>query len=326
MKKEMIIYQAKSGKIEFRGDFKKNTVWGTQQQIAEVFGVKKPAISKHLHNIYQTGELDKKSTVSILETVQKEGKRQIKRSIEYYNLDAILSVGYRVNSKQATQFRIWATKTLKQHLLEGYTINKKQLVKNYQKFQKTMEDIKNLLPADKSISVHSAVELIGAFADTWLSLEAYDSEKFPKNGVTKKQALFTAEELKTDLKKFKKELTAKKQATKLFGQERSKNAVEGIVGNVFQSFGGQDLYPTVEEKSAHLLYFMVKNHPFSDGNKRSGAFAFVWFLQKALGLPRTLTPPALTALTLLVAESNPKDKDKMIGLVLLLLQKKIRLR
>ena len=326
MKKEIIIYQAKSGKIEFRGDFKKNTVWGTQQQIADVFGVKKPAISKHLHNIYQTGELDKKSTVSILETVQTEGKRQIKRSIEYYNLDAILSVGYRVNSKQATQFRIWATKTLKQHLLEGYTINKKQLVKNYQKFQKTMEDIKNLLPEGQSIPAKSAVELISAFADTWFSLEAYDSEKFPKNGVTKKQALFTAEELKTALKKFKEELTTKKQATELFGQERAKNAVEGIVGNVFQSFGGQDLYPTVEEKSAHLLYFMVKNHPFSDGNKRSGAFAFVWFLQKALGLPRNLTPPALTALTLLVAESNPKDKDKMIGLVLLLLQKKIRLR
>ncbi len=320
MKKEVFIYQSKTGKIEFRGDFQKNTVWGNLNQIAKLFGVKKPAISKHLHNIYQNGELNKKLTVSILETVQKEGKRQVNRKIEYYNLDAILSVGYRVNSNQATQFRIWATKTLKQHLLKGYTINKKQLAKNYQQFQKTLEDIKHLLPADKSIPAQSAVDLISVFADTWLSLEAYDSEKFPKNGVTKKQVLFTAEDLSNTLQKFKQKLIAKKQATDLFGQERSKNAVEGIVGNVFQSFGGQDLYPTVEEKSAHLLYFMVKNHPFSDGNKRSGAFAFLWFLQKALGLPRNLTPPALTALTLLVAESDPKDKDKMIGLIVLLLQ------
>ena len=321
MKKEIVIYQSKSGKIEFRGDLKKDTIWGTQRQIAQLFGIKRPAITKHLRNIFNSQELKEKSVSSILEHTAGDGKIY---QTKYYNLDAILSVGYRVNSKQATQFRIWATKTLKQHLLEGWTINKKQLAKNYQKFQKTLEDIKHLLPADKSIPASSAVELISVFADTWFSLEAYDSENFPKNGVTKKQALFTAEELKTALKKFKQELVTKKQAADLFGQERSKNAVEGIVGNVFQSFGGQDLYPTVEEKSAHLLYFMVKNHPFSDGNKRSGAFAFIWFLQKALGVPRNLTPPALTALTLLVAESNPKDKDKMIGLILLLLQKKQR--
>ncbi|MDE0118777.1 MAG: virulence RhuM family protein [Bdellovibrionales bacterium] len=158
--KEVIIYQSKTGKIEFRGDFKKDTIWGNLNQIAELFGVQKAAISKHLHNIYKVKELNKKATVSILETVQIEGKRKIKRKIEYYNLDVILSVGYRVNSKQATQFRIWATKTLKQHLLEGYTINKKQLAKNYQKFQKTLENIKVLLPKDKSIDARNTVELI----------------------------------------------------------------------------------------------------------------------------------------------------------------------
>ena len=316
---KVIVYQSKSGKIEFRGDVQKDTIWGTQQQIAQLFGTQRPAITKHLNNIFKDQELQEKSVSSILEHTAKDGKLY---KTKFYNLDAILSVGYRVNSKQATQFRIWATKTLKQHLLEGYTINKKQLAKNYQKFQETLENIKTLLPQNKSVPAQDTLELVKAFSHTWFSLEAYDSQKFPTQGVTKKQVVFTAEELNKALVKFKQDLMKKKQATDLFGQEKSKNAVAGIVGNIFQSFGGKDLYPTVEEKSAHLLYFTVKNHPFTDGNKRSGAFAFIWFLKKALSLPQNLTPPALTALTLLVAESNPKDKDKIIGLILLLLKGK----
>ena len=161
----------------------------------------------------------------------------------------ILSVGYRVDSKQATQLRIWATKTLKQHLLQGWTINKKQLAKNYQKFQKTVEDIKTLLPSDQSAPASSALELISAFANTWFSLEVYDKENFPEKGWTKKQVSFKAEELQQALSKLKSELIAKKQATDLFGQEKTKSAVSGIVGNIFQTFGGQDLYPTIEEKT-----------------------------------------------------------------------------
>ena len=319
MKKNIIIYQSKSGKIEFRGDFKKDTVWGSLNQIAELFGRDKSVISRHIKNIFKTNELQMNSVVAKIATTAKDGKVY---QVDYYNLDMILSVGYRVDSQQATQFRIWATKILKQHLLEGYTINKKQLVKNYQKFKKTLKNIQALLPESKSIPAKDALELISVFADTWFSLEAYDSERFPKKGWTKKQAFFTSEELHKALGKLKQELVAKKQATDLFGQEKSKDAVAGIVGNVLQSFGSRDLYPTIEEKSAHLLYFMVKNHPFIDGNKRSGAFAFVWLLKKTSQLPISLTPEALTALTLLIAESNPKDKDKMIGLVLLLLQKR----
>jgi prophage maintenance system killer protein len=317
----IVIYQAKSGKIEFRGDFTQDTVWGTINQIAELFGVQKSAISKHLSNIYKGGELEKKGTVSILETVQIEGDRDIKRYIEYYNLDAMLSVGYRVNSKQATQFRIWATKTLKQHLLNGYTIDKKRIGTNYQKFLQAVENVRALLPASDAVGVKDVLELVNAFAGTWFSLSAYDSENFPQEGVTKKQVSFTAEELTIALSNFKKELLARKQATDFFGQERSEDSIKGVIGNVFQSFGEQDLYPTLEEKAAHILYFMVKNHPFTDGNKRSGAFAFVWFLGKSGLLRASLTPEALTALTLLVAESNPKDKDKIVGLVLLLLKK-----
>ena len=313
---EVIIYQSKTGKIEFRGDFKKDTIWGTQQQIADVFEINRTVVTKHINKVIKDRETTEKSNV------QKMHFPHSDKPIKLYSLDIILAVGYRTNSAKAILFRKWATKTLKQHLLEGYTINKKQLVKNYQKFQKTLENIKTLLPDDRSVGAKDTLELISFFANTWFSLEAYDSEKFPKKGWTQKQVSFTAEELNKALDNLKQELIAKKQATALFGQERSKEATAGIIGNIFQSFAGQDLYPTIEEKSAHLLYFMVKNHPFTDGNKRSGAFSFIWFLRKASKLSTSLTPPALTALTLLVAESNPKDKDKMIGLILLLLKGK----
>ncbi|MCY4131520.1 MAG: Fic family protein [Nitrospira sp.] len=166
------------------------------------------------------------------------------------------------------------------------------------------------------------LELVETFANTWFSLEAYDTQNFPTSGATKKEVSFTADELSQALHEFKQELLVRKQATDLFGQEKSKDAVHGIVGNVFQSFDKQDVYPTVEEKASHLLYFMVKNHPFVDGNKRSGAFAFVWFLRKAGLLQTSLSPEALTALTLLVAESSAKEKERIIGLILLLLQRR----
>ena len=315
MKKEILIYQSKSGKIEFRGDLKKDTIWGTQRQIADVFEIERSVVTKHIGKIVKDKEIEEKSNV------QKMHITHSHRPVKLYSLDIMLAVGYRANSSKAILFRKWATKTLKQHLLEGWTINKKQLAKNYQKFQKTVEDIKTLLPTDQSVPASSALELISAFANTWFSLEAYDKENFPEKGWTKKQVSFTADELTQSLDKLKSELISKKQATDLFGQEKTKSAVSGIVGNIFQTFAGQDLYPTIEEKSAHLLYFMVKNHPFTDGNKRSGAFAFIWFLKKAGRLHNSLSPSALTALTLLVAESSPKNKEKVIGLILLLLQK-----
>lgn len=318
---QLMIYQAKSGKIEFRGDFDRDTVWGNLNQITELFGRDKSVISRHIRNIFKTKELNRASTVAKIATVQIEGQREITRKIEYFNLDVILSVGYRIDSNQATRFRIWATKTLKQHLLQGYTINKKSIGSNYQKFMQAVEDVKALLPADSAVSAKDALELINIFASTWFSLNAYDAKNFPQKGVSKKQVYFTGEELAITLQDLKRTLIAKKQATELFAQETNKDAVGGIVGNVFQSFDKKDVYPTIEEKAAHLLYFMVKNHPFIDGNKRSGAFSFVWFLQKAGVLRTSFTPEALTALTLLVAESKSKDKEKMIGLILLLLKK-----
>jgi len=220
------------------------------------------------------------------------------------------------------EFRIWATKTLRAHIVDGYTINRTRIAKNYDGFLKAVEQVKALLPAGNVVDAESALELIKMFADTWVSLAAYDKSALPTSGANKKQVNVTGSDLEQVLAELKSEIVGKGEAGDLFGAERQRGAVAGIVGNVLQSFGGKDLYPTVEEKAAHLLYFMVKNHPYSDGNKRSGAFAFVWFLRSA-GLLNTnkMTPTALTALTLLLAESDPKHKDNMIGLVLMLLKK-----
>ena len=319
--KEIMIYQTTSGAIEFRGDLEQDTMWGNLNQIAALFNVQKPAISKHLKNIYKEEELNKEATVSILETVQTEGKRRVTRKIEYYNLDAILSVGYRVNSRQATQFRIWATKTLKQHLLDGYTINKKRIGENYKKFSQAVEDIKKLSAKNTSLKTGDILELVTTFAGAWFSLEAYDKQTFPQKGFTRKDLKIQSEDLYAGIATFKAELVKKGEASELFAQEKSKGSMRGIFGNVFQSAFGQDAYPSVEEKAAHLFYFTVKNHPFNDGNKRTGAFSFIWFLQKAgLRFQEKITPETLTALTLLIAESDPGEKDKMVGLVLLLLK------
>lgn len=318
-KNKVVIYQAPSGAIGLRGDIKKETIWASLDQLAQLFGRDKSVISRHIRNIFKDSELKRDSVVAFFATTASDGKTY---QVEYFNLDMIISVGYRVNSKTATAFRQWATKTLKDHITKGYTINKKQIVKNYDTFLKAVEDVKSLLPAKNIVGADDALELIKLFANTWFSLDAYDKSNLPGKGATKKKVGITAADLVNALKELKNDLLKRKEATEIFGVERDRNNVEGIVGNIFQSFDGKDLYSTIEEKAAHLLYFMVKNHPFVDGNKRSGAFSFIWFLNNAKKLNTArITPEALTALTLLIAESDPKDKEKMTGLVIMLLGK-----
>lgn len=320
----MIIYQAKSGALELKADSSNETIWASLDQIAELFGVQKAAISKHIKNIFETGELVKNSTVSILETVQREGRRDVLRNIKYYNLDMIISIGYRVNSKNATQFRIWATKTLKEFMTKGFVIDRKQIQNNYQEFLKTVESIQNLLPEHVALDPKSILELIKEFSGTWLSLDEYDKESLHVIGKSRKSIRLSGRELTETIQSLRTELISNNEATDIFAQERTKGSIEGIVGNIMQSFGGKDVYPSVEEKSAHLLYFVVKNHPFIDGNKRSGAFAFIWFLRK-IGVKgyKNINPVSLTVLTLLIAESNPNKKDQMIALITNLLAVKI---
>jgi prophage maintenance system killer protein len=315
-----IIYQAKSGALELRGDIKKETLWATQAQIAEAFDVDVRTVNEHIKNIYKTDELAEESTIRKFRIVQSEGKRLVERQVNHYNLDLILSVGYRVNSKKATQFRQWATKTLREHITKGYTINRKRIASNYDAFMRAVGDVQALLPERVALDPKMVLELIKEFASTWVSLDAYDKEALKLGGVTKKKVTLVGDELIVLIGELKRELIRKGEASELFAHERNHGAVAGIVGNVMQTFGGKSVYPTIEEKAAHLLYFMVKNHPFNDGNKRSGAFAFVWFLRKtgARGASR-VNPPALTALTLLIAESDSKKKDQVVALVTQLL-------
>ncbi len=320
-----ILYRTPNGEIELRSDFGHETIWATQEQISQLFETERSVITKHIRNIYKERELGVTATSAKFAQVRIEGKRQVSRDIEYYNLDVIISVGYRVNSKRATYFRQWATKTLKQYLTQGYVLNKKLIKQNHQAFLKNIQDIQTLLPEHINLDPKQVLELVKEFAGTWQSLDAYDKETLKPVGITKKEIQFSASELSDALMKLQKELMRKGEATNLFATERSQGSIEGIVGNVMQSFGGKGVYPTNEEKAAHLLYFIIKNHPFIDGNKRSGAFAFVWFLRKARVKGYVnINPGALTALTLLIAESDPKKMNQMIALVTTLLVGKVK--
>jgi len=314
---QLVVYQTENGAIAFKADASDETVWATQKQLAQVFGVNVPTINEHIKNIFKIDELDEVSVVRKFRITATDGKSY---NTNHYNLDMIISVGYRVNSKTATKFRKWATQTLKQHITQGYTINSSRIVKNYQRFLQAVEEVKVLASDNRHLGTHHVLDLVTAFAHTWFSLESYDEDKLPKEGKQHQALLVEANDLYEAIALLKTDLMNKQQATALFAQEKNKGSLQGILGNVYQSAFGADVYPTLEEKAANLLYFIIKNHPFNDGNKRSGAFAFIWFLQQAgIDFQGKITPEALTSLTLLIAESQPESKDRMIGLVILLL-------
>lgn len=315
----LALYQADNGAIELPVDAANETIWATQRQIAEIFGVNVPAVNKHIGNIVDEGELDS-STISKMEIVQNEDGREVKRTVNHYNLDMIIAIGYRISSGKGTAFRKWATTTLRGYITDGYAINPARIEHNRSQFIRALENLKLLSSGATTVGSTEATDLALAFASTWLSLDAYDKSELPESGSIKRHVDIGAEQLQAELARLKTQLMQSGEATELFGAEREIGGLDSLFHNVFQSFAGVDAYPTLEEKAAHLLYFTVKNHVFVDGNKRSGAYAFVWFLQQ-VGLLNTheISPQALTALTLLVAESNPRDKDRLIGLVLLLL-------
>jgi len=313
------IYKTPNSEISIEVQFENDTVWLTQNQLATLFGQTKQNISLHISNCFNENELQKEATVKESLTVRREGNRDVKRKIEYYNLDVIISIGYRIKSHRGVQFRQWATARLKDYLVKGYAINKKRLTENQAQFLQTLEDLKLLSQNSQNIEAKDILSLIQSFSNTFFALDRYDKSEFPQHG-EQKEIEATLEELQIDLQELKAELIRKGEATRLFAQEKTKGNLDGIFGNVFQSVFGQDAYPTLEEKAAHLLYFIIKNHPFNDGNKRSGAFSFVWLLQKArYHFKEKISPETLTTLTILIAESNPVDKEKMIGIVLLLL-------
>ena len=281
----------------------------------------RPAIVKHIGNIYKSEELDKKSTCSILEQVAKDGK---KRKINYYNLDMIISVGYRVNSKKATKFRRWATSVLQRYLLDGYIVDKERLQqKKLEELDKTIQLIKQGLQ-NQELSVKEAkgfVEIVSNYAKSWALLQGYDEQSLEEVPKSKKERfVLDYDEAKEAVVELKKTLIAKGEATALFGQEKA-GEFKGNLLNIYQSFGGIDLLPSLESKAANLLYYIIKGHPLNDGNKRIGAYLFVLFLHKngILHKPNgetKINDNALASIALLVAQSDPNQKDIIIKLVM----------
>jgi len=323
-KNSVIIYQTTKGpELEVR--IEKETVWLDAHQIATLFGTQRPAIVKHINNIYQTGELVQKATCSILEQVAADGKI---RKMNLYNLDMIISVGYRVNSKQATQFRIWATNTLKDYLLKGYAINEKRLLNAQEKFKELQGAISFLQEKSKhellSGQEQEILNLLANYSKTLTLLEQYDKDNLSVSKKGKGKFILGYEEAQKVIGALKKDLIVKKEAGNLFGKEYE-GKLQGIIGNMYQTFGNKELYSSLEEKSAHLLYFIIKDHPLVDGNKRTGSFLFVYFLDKNNFLYREsgekkINDNALVALALLIAISDPKDKEVMIKIITNLLQ------
>ncbi len=316
------LYTSEDGQIELRVSLDTDTVWLSQRQMAKLFGVQVPAISKHLSNIYEELELDENSTVSKMEIVQQEGNRSVSRTLDHYNLDAIISVGYRVNSSRATQFRIWATQTLRSHLIDGYTLNEHRLKEQGIEFEQALNLLSRTLSNQELVdsSGKAVLAVISDYARSWSLLQGYDEQSLKQ--LNTKQSDMLALDYNSVLKaivQLKQELITKGEATELFAQLRG-DGLESAIATIEQGFGDELLYPNVASRAAHLLYFVIKNHPLADGNKRTGSFLFLWYLQVnqhflAKPVESLINDNTLVALALLVAESLPEQKELMIRLV-----------
>jgi len=318
MMRDIEIYQAENGEIEFRGDVKNETIWANLNQLAKLFNRDKSVISRHVKNIFNSGELEREPTVAKIATVQIEGVKKVKREIEYFNLDMILSIGYRVDSKEATQFRKWATKILKSYLIDGYAINEKRLSNTKELLNSLKQTIEFL--ANKSIGYEKELlRLLQSYSKSLTLLEKYDKSDIEDIEGKEVEYRLTYSETQEVLLALKDELIKKGEASELFAKERDEQ-LDGIVNNLYQTFGGLELYKSIEDKASHLLYFIIKDHPFVDGNKRSASFLFVYFLDRCNYLykesgEKKINDNALTVLTLLVASSNPKEKDLIVRLI-----------
>lgn len=307
------IYQTADGQLQIEVQFEKDTVWLSQSQMTGLFQRDRTVITKHINNIFSEGELDEKSNVQKMHIAFSD------KPVALYSLDVIISVGYRVKSQQGTQFRQWATQKLKEYLVQGYSINQKRL----EQLQQIVEVIQRSGNSEhlQLGEAKGLLEILSNYTHSFILLNQYDSHNL-KTGSLNEQISYEIqyEEAVAAIAELKRQLLAKKEATELFGNQKDAS-FQGILGNVVQSFGGQYLYPSIEEQAANLLYFVIKNHPFSDGNKRIGAFLFVWFLEKNRHRFKKngevkINDNGLVALALLVAQSDPNEKELMIKLVI----------
>jgi death-on-curing family protein len=322
---QIIIYEDTNGEVKLDVSLENESVWLSQKQLEILFGRDKSVISRHIKNIFKEDELDKNSVVAKNATTASDGKIY---QIEFYNLDMIISLGYRVNSKRATNFRQWATKILKEYLINGYALNQKRLE---QKGLQSLNDTIALLQDTISKSelelseAKGLLDVILNYSRTWTLLQGYDEDSLHAT-IASQEAKFIldVDEAKDAIIQLKQELIKKGEATELFGHEKA-GEFGGMVRNIYQTFGGVDLLPSVEEKAANLLYYIIKGHPFNDGNKRIGAFMFILFLSKNNMLYKKsgelkINDNALVALSLMTAKSDPKQKETIINLIANLLE------
>ena len=324
MENQIEIFKTKDNQTEVKVRFEQETVWLDAHMIASLFTVNRPAIVKHIQNIYKSDELLEVSTCSILEQVAADGKL---RKMKLYNLDIILSVGYRVNSKSATQFRQWATQRLKDYLVKGYAINEKRLEEAESKFKELKQAVKLLesVVNAKEITGDEAQGLLKVLSDYAFALDILDQydHQTLKISETEDKEIFKISY--TETIKAIEGLKTKFGGSNLFGNEKD-DSFKSSLATIYQTFDGIDLYPSVQEKAGHLLYFVTKNHSFSDGNKRIAAFLFVWFLERNALLyhegKKVIDDNALVALTLMIAESKPDDKEMMVKVIINLINNK----
>ncbi len=316
---DLIIYESKDGAMKLRVNVDGETIWLAQQDIAALFAVNVPAVSKHIKNIFADGELQKKGTLSKMETVRKEGKRTVKREVETYSLDMILSIGYRVNSKRATQFRIWANQVLKQHLLKGYTINRSRLESaRHDELKAAVNLIKQTMERKQLTGDESQglLKVITDYAHTWSMLDQFENDALdvPKAGGRGAPARFDEDDIESIVRALKKNLIRRREAGHTFGEPRGE-----ILRTILAALAGSG--DSVEEKAAYLLYALIKEQPFTDGNKRIAAFLFIVYLTRCKYMSgydgdRKFSDNALVALVLLIAESDPKQKELMKKLIM----------
>ena len=318
---EVIVYETPSGGVRVEVRLDRDTVWLTQRQMAGLFDTTPENVLMHLKNVFADKELEEGATTKDFLAVQAEAGRRVRRKIKHYNLDAIISVGYRVNSRHAVRFRQWATVTLRDHLVQGYTLNRQRLEQNARELESALVLVRKAASGEALTGDEGRglVGIIARYTQTFLLLQRYDKGLLVEPPGMPGGTLPNVTEARRAIGELKADLMARGEATDLFGREREEG-LAALLGNLDQTVFGAPAYPTVESKAAHLLYFVIKNHPFSDGNKRVGALLFLEFLHRNDRLVRRGEPVindvGLAALALLVAESSPKDKGVMIRLVM----------
>ncbi|MCI6106366.1 MAG: virulence protein RhuM/Fic/DOC family protein [Prevotella sp.] len=325
MNNSIEIYRSQDGSVQLNVKLENETVWLTQSQMAELFGVDRTSIVRHIRNIYKSEELEESSTCAKNAQVRIEGQRQIVREIPYYNLDMIISVGYRVNSKNATSFRRWATSVLKQYLIKGYAINQQIKLDRYNELKDVVRLMSRAVGLQDKVTTDEYSGLFNVISDYVYALDTLDQYDYQSLSISKttKEEPFRA--TYDNAMEAINALKEKFGGSKWFANEKD-DSFKSSIGQIYQTFGGEELYPSVEEKAAMLLYLVVKNHSFSDGNKRIAAMLFLWFLNNNRVLyaedgHKRIADNTLVALTLMIAESRTEEKDVMVKVVVNLINR-----